>query len=156
MDNNITESYCSFEVSKLLKEKGFDVYTIDTYNDSGQSTNRYSITIHDDMDEAELQKEFEVRNSEMVNDYISKPTHTLAIEWIRVNFGIWIGVSQDWTNGKLLGYESTIETVDGETTINLETVNTPQEATEAALLYALTKLISIFNGSHFRLSRFKF
>jgi hypothetical protein len=56
-------------------------------------------------------------------------------EWIRVNHGIWIGVSQDWHGGKMLGYEALIEAEDGEQTISTVTCKTPQKAYSAAFDY---------------------
>ena len=36
INNNIQESYCSFEVSKLLKEKGFEVLSKSGYDLKGE------------------------------------------------------------------------------------------------------------------------
>lgn len=125
MNNNIQESYCSFEVSKLLQSKGFNVpcrkaymyrfleHTYDTYK---------GVLI----------------DAPLICD-IYAPTHALAIEWIRVNFGIWISVFNDDVNFFWMGIIlNTKERIRGD---NGEEFNTPQEATEAALLYTLNKLI---------------
>lgn len=72
MNNDIQETYCSFEVSKLLKEKGLDMpsfklYTIKT-KELGTSLN--------------TKPSFWNRS----NDSYAVITHALAIEWIKQNF----------------------------------------------------------------------
>lgn len=131
MNNNIQEPYCSFEVSKLMEEKGFikagAAYTLD-----GQ---------------------FWI-NSNLLNEsitgkpkpvFIPCPTHALAIEWIRVNFGIWIIVECASTD---FWFPKIIKTSDGSFAAHTVRItypkgkfDTPQEATEAALLYTLQNLI---------------
>jgi len=37
MNNNLNEDYCSFEISKLLKEKGFDVIHTNLVKHNGQN-----------------------------------------------------------------------------------------------------------------------
>lgn len=142
MNNNITEDYCSFEVSKLLKEKGFAVYCTSLYTEDG--------------------KQNDVGNYNGVDDdnYISfsRPTHALAIEWIRENFGIHIYCHSEI---KINGLEITqLDKYQGGITrinhtyiygkINKNDIpkgpyrkpcNTPYEAIEAALLYTLKNLI---------------
>ena len=71
----ITENYCSFEVAKLLKEKGFD-----TFKSYG-------------WDEELFDKEHP-RNFSLAFDskehWISCPTHQMAIAWLREAHGIFI------------------------------------------------------------------
>lgn len=126
MNNNIQESYCSFEVSKLLKEKGFDII--------GQKWYSADKSIY-------YQDEFNNNRGHIPSLYCEAPTHALAIEWIRVNFGIWISVDFDtkyWftiiTNLSEKDEELNHEVRGDEHKI-------PQEATEAALLYTLQNLI---------------
>lgn len=105
MNNEIQEAYCSFEVSKLLKEKGFNIY---------------------------------------------QPTHAIAIEWLRINFGIWIDIGYEPETGTdMLNEPYKIEWYSmvskiGYLNLDIPTFhqyNTPQEATEVALLYVLNNLI---------------
>lgn len=115
INNDIEESYCSFEVSKLLKEKGFDCKVKGTRN---------SDTPFSEIDNCQI------------------PNHALAIEWIRVNFGIWIEISISIENKwyfTLLNLESKRNAEIY--IINDKIYNSPQEATEAALLYVLKELI---------------
>ena len=71
---------------------------------------------------------------------ISAPTHALAIEWIRVNFGIGIAISpKRGFEFKWYVYFYNGKELLGE--IKFAFFNSPQEATEAALLYTLKNLI---------------
>ena len=109
LNNNISESYCLFEVSKLLKEKGFDV-----------------ASSYWDFDKVGILS-------------LRKPTHSLAIEWIRVNFGIHIVAWRYIDDPKKYYFEIDACNILGGNTTNL--YNSPQEAIEAALEYTLTHLI---------------
>jgi hypothetical protein len=77
MKNNITESFVSFDVAKILKENGFEsnisseMFTVDgfsfkkiDYNISGP------IFLHS----------------------IERPSLSVAIDWIYLNFNVWISV----------------------------------------------------------------
>ena len=130
INNNITETYCSFEVSKLLKEKGFDVKCEYFFNEGSgwRLQNDYLIRSGDDM-------------------IIETPTHALAIEWIRVNWGLWVQPYQHYTkySWDVMQYEYkghyNVSIANGRT-FHSECYASPQEATEAALLYTLTNLIN--------------
>jgi hypothetical protein len=128
MNNNIQESYCSFEVSKLLKEKRFEQLTQKAFIEDG----------------TEYQFETTPQNYNDENGRFyktsSRPTHSLAIEWIRVNFGIWIEIITTYPNK----YEYNIyklPDIDNQMAVIHAQLNSPQEATEAALLYTLQNLI---------------
>jgi hypothetical protein len=124
INNNIQESYCSFEVSKLLKEKGFDCYTT-TWHQRGNGI------VEDVVGKSD-------RYNSKGEAYTSHPTHALALEWLRVNFGIWIMIEPDTANSRCWFPIVSKEYVgDG----NTDFFNTPQEALEAALLYVLKNLI---------------
>lgn len=138
MNNNIQEFYCSFEVSKLLKEKGF-------------SWNNYSALNNHDKEGITLESGYYCCYNEdgkvirpkfysSTNPHYPRPTHALAIEWIRVNFGFFcfpdaVYDFSSWTprvvkkrNHSIL-YSGSLE------------FDTQQQATEAALLYTLQNLI---------------
>lgn len=107
INNNITEDFCSLEVSRLLEKKGCKLCT---------------------------------RQIHVAEDYAMyySCTHALAIEWLRVNFGIWIMIDPDMDNNRCWFQIVSKEYVgDGNTYF----FNTPQEAIEAALLYVLKNLI---------------
>lgn len=67
MNNNIQEDYCSFEVSKLLKEKGFDVKGNNAYTvtSDGKCSGRVSSVSYKYIESISA---------------IYKPTHALAIK----------------------------------------------------------------------------
>ena len=117
MENNIDETYCSFEVSKLLKEKGFNTGCRYFYHNEKRIesiANKYPI------------------NSELNNQY-SRPTHALAIEWIRINFGIWI-----YANMRMqpdMGGKQWYYVVDGKATN--DRFLSPEDAIDFGLLTTL-------------------
>lgn len=159
MNNNITEDYVSFEVAKLLKEKGFSAYCTSLYTEEGKQNDVGNYNGTDD------------------DKYISysRPTHALAVKWVRENFGIHISIQPVWYNKHsniayfYLAFENPEKEVtnhDDRFTVILEGsyqdvkgnyVNdekydkllfetgfafcSSQEATEAALLYTLKNLI---------------
>lgn len=134
MNNNIQESYCSFEVSKLLKEKGLDCGTHTTaYSEDGiKQISPYS-SFYDPY-------KYPILNC----------THSLAIEWIRVNFGIEIyfrperncriGVTTYYYGISKISKTNHLEIIEVVDLLNSE-YSTPQEAIEAALIYTLKNLI---------------
>lgn len=118
MNNNITDDYCSFEVSKLLKDKGFNIWCYSGWNDNKVVTTFKSSSIE-----------------------IYKPTHALAIKWIRENFGYHIEIGfYAWSTEK---YDFRI-CRKGHKDFDFDsegTYDSYSDATEAALLYALQNLI---------------
>ena len=140
INNNIQEPICSSEVSQLLKEKGFDVKTSQFYrNDESIDPKRFIGLFYKNSDFA-------------VNTFIAAPTHSIALEWIRVNFGIHLRVSRIYRR-PLFDEPApepmfTVEIDDlysknGKAYSDgvIDNFDTPQEAIEAALLYTLTNLI---------------
>jgi hypothetical protein len=137
MNNNIQEDYCSFEVSKLLAERGFDVRCSDYYFEG----RLYPVV-----------KQIANNSVYLKNDapYFHRPTHALAIKWIRVNSGVRLIIdsggigSLRWTYNFYApgwtGSEYVIKKKLIENRLN-PYFNTPEEATEAALLYTLKNLI---------------
>lgn len=126
MNNNIEDDYCSFEVSKLLKEKGFNLEIIDYY-------------LNDEIDYASNPPTNWNKNV----DTISRPTYSLAIKWIRENSGFDIYVvseSSDYSSRivpislsarrKIVGFFKELLWNDSN-----------KLAVEAALLYTLKNLI---------------
>lgn len=75
---NITEDYVSFEVAKLLKEKGFDWYTYAYYEDEDDP----NISLY---------------ASKAINwnktEFISKPTLQMAMKWLRKTYKIFFNVN---------------------------------------------------------------
>jgi len=139
INNDITESYCSFEVSKLLKEKGFDCKCEDCFNSRGMLfSNGWCEDVYD------KGVNIPFNNSTLKSLFhISRPTHALAIEWIRVNFNIFIHTTCD-VGGEFI-YTFTIYNVNfGEEQCLYSSrllYESPQIATDSSLKYVLKELI---------------
>jgi hypothetical protein len=121
INNNIQESYCSFEVSKLLKEKGFAVVPCNGYY---------------------IKEVLHIRERQEYRGHLKAPTHALVIKWIRENFDMEIEL-HSWREQPVgdevwkKAYQCFVNGDAMEAIIFKKT----EEATEAALLYTLTKLI---------------
>ena len=122
----ITEDYCSFEVSKLLKEKGFDGECSRFYMPTGNG--RWKYAHYHDFD---------------ISDRIDCPTHQMAMSWLREEHNIFIeiGTSID-LNGK---YHFNYTILDKECKYVRRGYTdfdwNYEEAVEASLKYCLEKLI---------------
>ena len=142
MNNNTEEAYCSFECAKLLKEKGFDVKCRYWFDVDGTLWNYNANT-------------WNSNDGNITNFLCTKPTHAVAMEWIRINFGKFISITTDdnhqfrfeiisWRWDEREQTYRVSHTVLGETfwdTTSPARFNSPQEAVEAALLYVLKNLI---------------
>lgn len=124
INNEIKESYCSFEVSKLLKEKGLNIATIKYFDFDGNSYTS-------------------LKYSYQTIDSIAKPTHASAIEWIRINFGIWVYTinGNTYNDGSWYWEIQDLNKELRDSRSFTKSFNSPHEATEAALLYTLKNLI---------------
>ena len=123
----ITEDFCSYEVAKLLKEKGFDGFK------------------HYGWDEELFDKEHP-RNFSLGFDskehWISCPTHQMAMKWLREEKRISIIIEFDLTKRGYCPYVYQLD-YDMDWVVKWR-INTPmkyEEAVEAALKYALENLI---------------
>lgn len=126
MQNNIEEAYCSFEVSELLFKKGFTKNQVWCYY-------RGTSIIIDKIPSVGS------KGRELGKDYIPCFTHAVAIEWLRVNFDIWISI--DYID-EVAFFRYTITKITTNTIlVDMINFKTPQEATEAALLHILKELI---------------
>ena len=116
----ITEDYCNFEISKLLKEKGFEQHKCQhSYNSKGVF--KWS----DDLDPYEC----------------SAPTLQMAMKWLREIFHIHIRLIHSSDES----YTFEIYPMSGKYRCkcfeNYTYYSSYEEAVEAALKYALTNLI---------------
>ena len=126
MNNNITEDYCSFEVAKLLKEKGFNIKCKYFFNE-GSGWNRQSDSL-----------------LRIYENLIEHPTHALAIKWIRENFGISISANREAYYQEV--YNKYVYSITWPLGAERKPVASPyfeksEEAIEAALLHTLKNLI---------------
>ena len=139
----ITEDYVSFEIAKLLKEKGFDseevgchggFYSERCYHsgygiitDSGQEVG----IVYDDL-----------RNADLEYDEYLRPTLQMAIKWLREIYNIHIVLSP---NKKMNNQYCSIIFVDKEGELHPQPTDffhgSYKETAEVAIKYCLENLI---------------
>ena len=133
----MNEAYVSFEVAKLLKEKGFD------WDVDGYYCEDCSYTTHDRI-------EYRTENYNSHKSHISAPTQQMAMRWLREVHKIDISVTPDdgswwisitelksWScvfNGKVLNSDDIKFAYQGST-------STKEECYEAGLWYVFKNLI---------------
>lgn len=158
INNNVQESYCLFEVSKLLKEKGFDCLCNTHYSYGSGDINKdldklvYIGGFVDDDGNNRPYKNSELANWKLPYGEFSRPTHTLAKDWIELNFGIWIEIFWDVVDSEennVLNWNYAISKIGNMEFENIigRDFTSYQEATEAALKYTLQNLIPAINVS---------
>ena len=111
----------SFELAKLLKEKGFEERT-KSYTEDGKLVT-ISLTI---------------RRFNLEKVYYPSPTIAEVVMWLYEKHEIWIEVSLDLSNTQMFDYE-----IQKKHFLKLseERFNSPTEAYEAAIEYTLNNLI---------------
>lgn len=128
----IQEAYCSYEVAKLLKEKGFDCCTYQVYDPNGEiRRNQWKATNET------------LSSHEYLYNRIVAPTHQMAIAWLREK-GIDANIFLSYISiefGKKEKHYS-FEIISDNTDYNEDSdYATYEEAVEAALKYVLENLI---------------
>lgn len=124
---SVTEDYCSFEVAKLLKEKGFDECTCGFYYDNSAKAFLISTPSY---------------HNKSIN-VIAAPTHQMAMRWLRLEKSIAIIpiISSVLDNEKFL-WNVEITVAETNETYNQGWVyEIYEQACEAAIKYCLTNLI---------------
>ena len=126
INNNIQEKYCSLEVSKLLKEKGFGTPVQYCYDKNDELVLYKDVFVN-----------FENHNTD-ASEKTSRPTHALAIEWIRVNLNWHFELIWDIFEGKLMWFYSLTQIGDlKKDSIDMKPMDSIEQANEEALLYIL-------------------
>jgi hypothetical protein len=131
----ITEDYVSFEIAKLLKEKGFDVNVI----------NSWHIVPLETCDVVDLEKVLcgDINEPEYTEDYYPMITLQMAMKWLREVHNIFIDIAFRFSRNAdndinfsyyVEKYENYYGYGDGE-------FNSYEEACEAAIKYCLENLI---------------
>jgi len=123
----IKEAYCSFEVSKLLKEKGFNWHTQYVYTLDGTGSTPPKI------------------GNWRAKSNIQKPTQQMAMKWLREEKNIFIVIephTYDYVNEKNKSCVCSLWVGDNYYEY-IESKDYPsyEDAVEAALRYTLEKLI---------------
>lgn len=128
----ITEDYVSFEVAKLLKEKGFEGHSIITIYDE-DAANAYVKEL------IEKHLPYSSDDPKLKEFYYIKPTLQMAMKWLREIHRLHITIyscSQESWMYRITKPHQKLE--DGEYG---EDFNSYEEAVEAAILYCLENLI---------------
>ena len=132
INNEIEENYCSLDVSKLLKERGFNCFTEATWTVYHQDT-EYNNKGNRFEEKGILHGRNERQNSNQYYSIYSAPTHSIAIEWMRINYGLHIYADYN----SLHKWFYCILDLNDEGRIDASRFNSPEEAIEAALEEAL-------------------
>ena len=128
-----TEDYVSFEIAKLLKEKGFDVYGDGSYGTATEIHREYS----------PVGKIRDCSTSMPARTGYPAPTLQMTMKWLREVHHYYIQVMIDNWVGVHVGYYVIIMKTDSDFGFELydevEQVfyETPEEAYEAAIKYCL-------------------
>lgn len=129
----ITEDYCSYEVAKLLKEKGFDEPCIRHWDCDDRSLYGYN--------------DIPISNSELqANEYngYSAPSQSMAMKWLREVHNLSVETfSIKGTSDvcPVFWKSNVVALLTQERTFSGELVYSYEEAVEAALKYSLENLI---------------
>lgn len=123
----IAENYCSFEIAKLLKKKGFNCPCRVVYSPKG-------IVKH-------YLKE-EVHTYDLKGHKKLCPTHQMAMKWLRDVHNITIEPLVDFGSSDKYWWSADISYIKKDGLITtLTAYNTYEEAVEEALKYVLENLI---------------
>lgn len=146
----ICEAYVSFEVAKLLKEKGFDEKCLCNYDTDGNFFNLFYSTIYctelidfNNVTQQELNK---YGISTWAN-HISAPTRQMALAYLREEKRIVISIRCTYNDQLKPGSQDIYYVADianlqkGKWEDNEIMANTYEEAVEAALKYVLMELL---------------
>ena len=128
----ITEDYVSFEIAKLLKEKGFDEpckvwYSEYTSQFGGEKYTRIEFDDHN-----RFKKDYKF--------LFHTPTHQMAVKWLRKIYGIDIVIEISDPSVKDRKYYCVIWNKNNDSYI-LDLFSSYEECVEAALKYCLENLI---------------
>ena len=124
MEKTLSEDYCSYEVAKLLKEKGFDG-EVSAFVE--EDNTKYDYTL----------------SGFIKAETLPCPTHQMAMKWLREECDLHIIAYPYNANGKkkwCCQVYKAFNLLGNEKYVN-ETLDSYEEAVEAALKYCLTNQI---------------
>ncbi len=132
----IKEDYVSFEIAKLLKEKGFDVPCLAYWFIGSEAYEKFS------------DYPFNWNEVKSDLDWLSRPTLQMTMRWLREVHHYYIQVMLDsWACGGHMGYYVVIQKTDSDFEMMLQDVvndvfyKTYEQSCEAAIKYCLENLI---------------
>lgn len=127
----VKEAYVSFEVAKLLKEKGFNKPCHSYYKHShGKTTQEWS----------SVASNRSVYESEKGIEYINAPTHQMAMAWLREKH-IYLVFKPAYFSGEDCTYWSYEKWAGDNFEGEVLSFKSYEEAVEDALKYSLENLI---------------
>lgn len=129
MEKTLSEDYCSYEVSKLLKEKGFDEFCGSIYIILPNGDYRWS--------------KIDVPHKNSIDAKpisIMCPTHQMAMKWLRERHII-IVIVPTYFNNEQCAYWDIDIWVDGDYKHPFEDYPTYEQAADAALKFCLTEIL---------------
>ena len=127
----ITEDYVSFEIAKLLKEKGFDVYGDGSFGSEIKIWMEYS----------PFGKIKDVSSSRPSIKSYPAPTLQMAMKWLREVHNLFVDIYYDYDFRE--GYKFSIHKLTKGTTLetNNENYSTYEQACDKAIKYCLENLM---------------
>lgn len=128
----ITEDYVSFEIAKLLKEKGFDEKCRQYYYRDNLILSRNEVCNE------------ELDNFQEVGEGWSAPTLQMAMKWLREVHKLCISITPQVTDDEGSGgclWEWTVTHLLVPQSVSLELFESYEEACEKAIRYCLENLI---------------
>jgi hypothetical protein len=146
----ITEDYVSFEIAKLLKEKGFDGKCRMIYREHDKQMIYHTPNPDDLLDFETNKRKLEKHSKKQHCDYALCPTHQMALKWLREVYKIHIAVNIgcDVDNKNYVFYTPTIVKLSNKSVEYIESFSEDdnefdnnEQAVEAAILYVLKNLI---------------
>lgn len=146
----IKEDYVSYEVAKLLKEKGFDESTefvwyqyLPTSLDCQGLANKKARDYFFHNETTEHRSTYCNSRSKpkyIQGDIFSCPTHQMAMKWLREEHKLSIEISST-ESGRWMAFVYELGLTRHFVEAYISTYDTYEDAVEAALKYCLTKLI---------------
>ena len=133
----ISEDYVSFEIAKLLRDKGFNEHCYTYYDDIDDTINRFDKGYHFNNTSYPWGVPYDVNKAKK---YVVAPTLQTAMKWLREKYNIIISI----TPKRDKYYFTPWELWDSEwvhTKAILPLYDTYEEACEAAIKYSLENLI---------------
>lgn len=135
MIEDIKEDYVSFEIAKLLKEKGFNIPTNDYYRATGSGI----------FWAKKLDWNNDIENETVGGmTYCSCPAQALVIKWLRVKYNIIVETlifDRGFLEKDKFCFQWRVYDNTEEWETEMKEYKTPEEATEQAILYSLQNLI---------------
>lgn len=124
----ITEDYVSFEIAKLLKEKGFD----------WDCKQVYDLVRPQSCADGKMYDNFPDKNPNAHSELVSAPTLQMAMKWLREVYGLFVRITEDMT-GNVFEWSVYQKNYGCRAATFVE--DSYEQACEAAIKYTLKKLI---------------